>query len=309
MSAQCSFYFFIKLIYIYLFFFLLKKSHKKNFIFDINYKTIKVCICTVGKLENNYIKEFVEHYQKYNVDKIFLYDNNEINDEDFFEVLSDYIKNKYVEIINYRGKRKEQYKMYQECYENNYKNYDWLIYYDIDEFIHLKNYTNIKFFLGQKQFAHCQSIYLNWVLHTDNELLFYDNRTLKERFPKIKNKKKFCLGKTIIRGNISRIKINSCHLLDRKIERCDGFGKSFKPDRIYCKNPDFDNFYIDHYKYKSTEEYINKLNRGDCLYGYNNANKKRKIMSYFKFNKINNKKINFIKNMTNIDISELLTIN
>ena len=37
------------------------------------------------------------------VDKIFLYDNNDINDERFEDVISDFIENGYVEIINYRG--------------------------------------------------------------------------------------------------------------------------------------------------------------------------------------------------------------
>ena len=38
----------------------------------------KVCICTLGKNENRYIKEFINHYVKLGVDKIFLHDNNEI---------------------------------------------------------------------------------------------------------------------------------------------------------------------------------------------------------------------------------------
>ena len=41
----------------------------------------KVCICTPVKDENRYIKEYVEHYEKYGVDKIFLYDNNNVDGE------------------------------------------------------------------------------------------------------------------------------------------------------------------------------------------------------------------------------------
>ena len=201
-----------------------------NFTKDINIlqlKKIKVCICTIGKLENNYINEFVEHYYNYGVDKIFLYDNNDINDEHFETKISYYINNKFVQVLNYRGQKKKQYKIYQKCYENNSRIFDWLIFYDIDEFINLKNYRNIKRFLINKKFDKCQSIYLNWVLHTDNGLLYYDNRTLHKRFTEIKTDTNFCLGKTIIRGNIKKIKMNSCHLLDRKIKRCNGFGKIF----------------------------------------------------------------------------------
>ena len=44
-------------------------------------KNTKVCVCTPVKRENRYIKEYVEHYKKYGVDKIFLYDNNNVDGE------------------------------------------------------------------------------------------------------------------------------------------------------------------------------------------------------------------------------------
>ena len=55
-------------------------------------ESLKVCICSIGKLENRYIREYAQHYKKYGVDKIFLYDNNDINGEKFEEVIEDYIK-------------------------------------------------------------------------------------------------------------------------------------------------------------------------------------------------------------------------
>ena len=37
----------------------------------------KVCLCTFGKQENRYIREFVSYYKKIGIDKIYLlYDNN-----------------------------------------------------------------------------------------------------------------------------------------------------------------------------------------------------------------------------------------
>ena len=38
----------------------------------------------------------------------------------------------------------------------NFKNYDWLIFNDIDEYIHLKYYSNIKLFLNKKTFSEFQ---------------------------------------------------------------------------------------------------------------------------------------------------------
>ena len=38
-------------------------------------------------------------------------------------------------------------------------------------------------YLKNKIFRYCQVLHLNQVFYTDNDLLYYDNRTLKERFP------------------------------------------------------------------------------------------------------------------------------
>ena len=51
----------------------------------------RVCLCTVAKEENKYIREFVEHYKKYDIDKIYIFDNNDKNGEKFEEVINDYI--------------------------------------------------------------------------------------------------------------------------------------------------------------------------------------------------------------------------
>ena len=73
------------------------------------------------------------------VDKIFIYDNNEKNGEKFDDVLSEYIKEGFIEIFNYRGKIAPQLTVFEQCYNKYKKEYDWLIFFDIDEFIHLSN--------------------------------------------------------------------------------------------------------------------------------------------------------------------------
>ena len=67
-------------------------------------------------------------------------------------------------------------------------NYDWLIFYEFDEFIFLKDFTSLKSYLNDNRFLYCKKIYLNWILHTDNNLLYYDNRPLSVRFPEREEK-------------------------------------------------------------------------------------------------------------------------
>ena len=57
------------------------------------YKSSKICVCSIAKNENLYVKEFIEHYKSIGIDKIFIYDNNDIQGESFETILADYIKN------------------------------------------------------------------------------------------------------------------------------------------------------------------------------------------------------------------------
>jgi hypothetical protein len=66
------------------------------------------------------------------VDIIFLYVNNDIGGEDFEIVINDYTESWFVKVINFRRKQKALYDMMNDCYKNNYLNYDWLIFYEID---------------------------------------------------------------------------------------------------------------------------------------------------------------------------------
>ena len=266
-------------------------------------KELKVGICTVGKNDNKYIREFVEYYQKCGVDKIFLYDNNDSKGENFDDVISDYIKSGLVEISNFwRGKNNEQLKIMNDCYRNNNDKYDWLIFYNLDEYIHLKDFTSIKQFLGQERFNTCKKIYLNWVHHTDNNLMHYENGTLRDRFPEKESKpsgakiNQHVLVKSIIRGNISDIIFDCEHKLSKELKGCNAEGIETSLEGCSLPTPDFENNYIDHYHYKSVDEFIEKLNSG-------NVNKTEELCDYFENNKITSEKLEYIQNKTGLDLS------
>jgi hypothetical protein len=270
---------------------------------------MKVCICTIAKQENKYVREFVEHYKNYGVDKIFLYDNNDLDGEFFQQEINNYIKSNFVEIINFRGKIRPLFDMMNDCYKKNFKNYDWLIFFEMDEYIHLNNFKNIKKFLNNDKFNNCQKIQLNWVIHTDNNLLYYENRPLKERFPEIEdNAKKNNINaiifiKCILKGHIPNIKIRSVHSINHNLQSCDGFGNYVKDNGPFASHPDFRYYYIDHYNFKSTEEFIKKINKGDVLF-YKDYQLQR-IIFYFKINKVTKEKIKFIEEGTGLNLSTI----
>ena len=275
---------------------------------------IKVCVCTCGKGENRYVKEFIDHYINYGIDKIFIYDNNEINGERFESVLSEYIKNNTVSIINYRGKTKIQMNAYNNCYKRLKAEYDWLFFYDIDEFIHLQNFQNIKDYLNQYHFIKCNAIYLNQVLHTDNNQIYYYNSSLIKRFPNTYEFHKFennsiilhlkDIIKPILRGNLTNIIITNPHFLSPDISKtCNGDGKIVKQNNNHLQNPDHKNYYFDHYYFKSCEEYLHKLSKGSVFYGKMRKVNLNRLITFFAFNKLNEKKLDYFIKNTNLNLN------
>ena len=300
----CLIIFFIIKIYYLLKYINIKNENSDKIKED---KEIKVCVCTLGKDENRYIREFVHHYETYDVDKIFLYDNNDVNGEKFDEVINDYIQKGFVEVMNWRGKKQALFPIMNDCYQRNYENYDWLIFFEIDEYIHLSNYTSVKPFLNSEKFNECQVLYLNLVCHTDNDLLYYENKSLAERFPKIVPKYKkggYRLEiKSIVRGHIPNLTVESNHLCNKRLINCNGYGNSnrYYYD-TYSNQNDYKHYYIDHYYSKSTEEFIGKINKGDP---YINTLEfvMGKVSKYFHQSEITKEKLDFIENKTGLNLS------
>jgi hypothetical protein len=81
--------FLLKLIFIIVIFIKIIKLFRYN-------PKLKILLCTIAKEENKYVLEFVQHYKSIKVNKIIIYDNNEINGENFFDILKNDIKINYV---------------------------------------------------------------------------------------------------------------------------------------------------------------------------------------------------------------------
>ena len=106
---------------------------------DINDRN-KYLVVTCAKNENEYIREWIQHYLNLNFDKIIICDNND--DESLLGVISDYIEQGVVEVFDCRGLGSFQVQFYSMfCAEGNY---EWCGYFDCDEFLELNAYSDIK---------------------------------------------------------------------------------------------------------------------------------------------------------------------
>ena len=272
---------------------------------DGKYKSnLLIGLCAIGKNENLYAEEFVKYYKKLGYDHIFIYDNNNINDERFQKVLLNYISDDFVTIIDYRGFRGKnnhpQFDAYFDCYQKNYKNYDWLSFFDFDEFLELRNNKSIKEFLSNKEFNKCKNIKINWVVYSDNDLVYYDNRSIQERFtkPLLESKMNYHI-KSTVRGHLKKNfwnKIYHPHSSNVSFTACSSTGKILKDySSPFQIPPNYENAYLKHYSTKSIEEYIHKIKRGraDLYYKLDNKMWNFALNHFFEINKKTKAKINY----------------
>ena len=188
-------------------------------------KDIKVALCTMGKQENLYIQEFIEYYIKLGIDQIFIYDDNDYNKEKINNEHINKLYKKYLKIYrNIKLRIKNQIDAFTECYNNNKNQFDWFLMVDMDEFLVIVN-DKLKTYLSRTIFNKCDFIKINWIIPTDNNLLYYDKRPLFERF-KGPYKKSIYI-KSIIRGNISNLKywVHSPYYSPQKNITCNNIGK------------------------------------------------------------------------------------
>lgn len=147
---------------------------------------MKTCICAIAKMEELYIREWIEHHKNIGIDHIVIGDNNNSNYENPLQlVIQDYIDNGYVTILNYNDLNssndfigivnghtiyKFQIYAYSDMYFKYCNEYDWIFFIDIDEFIELPAYNNdIKLFLSNEKFNDASAILFSWLIYGDNE--------------------------------------------------------------------------------------------------------------------------------------------
>ena len=273
---------------------------------------MRTLLCGIGKLENRYIREWVEYHRDLGLTNIVLYDNNDIDGEHFEDVIGDYIDSGYVILKNWRGRKLAQIPAYNSCY-NEYKNqYDWIGFWDIDEFLVLEKEKTIDAFLSKDIFKNKQSIRICWKQYTDNGLLKANGNYSVKKFTEVFDRN-FCIknsipianyynantqSKAILRTNIDKIDITSPHVHSVTRTVVDATGKPCKDGIKLGNTPIWKGAWLNHYRFKTIEEFIEQkmVRLWPTAYkgggkGYINTD------LFFQYNKKTNEKVELAKKL------------
>ena len=283
--------------------FKLKNINLKN---RIKPYTGKVLLCCIAKLENNYIREFVTHYKKLGFDNICLYDNNDPDGEHFEDVIKDYIDSGFVILKNVRGMKNAQMLCYTKCY-NEYRNsYDWIAFFDIDEFLHLDNKKTIKQFLANDKYntRGINCIRVCWKQFDDNNIIKtngdYSIKKFKTFLP-ITNKLT-TQTKPIIKTVLPNTEFTSAHgpVKDKNV-RCVNTAGELCDNKILIKNATWKNACLHHYRFKTLEEYVkNKMVRLWPTTYMKGGKAGLTLDFFFEYNKKTKEKLKYIRNVLKI---------
>ena len=268
---------------------------------------MNIALFVIGRLENQYVLEYVNYYINLGFNHIYIGDNNYDNEDYFEDVLQDYINKNLVTIIDLRNKPSIQMSFYKDMYEKYNSQYDWLAFYDFDEFLTLNKHNTIQEYLNESIFINFNQILINWKIYTDNNLIINDYRPCLERFitPMIEDKRityDFPHNnhvKSIIRGkiNLNNIIVNNPHHFYHNILQnttCNSKGEIIKNSPFTPYN--FELAYIKHFTTKTIQEYLDiKYKRGTPDRDFNTFKKTWNIDSFFLYNEKTPEKIKFIE--------------
>ena len=261
---------------------------------------MKVFLCAIGKYENQYIKEWIDYYKKLGINKIYLFDNNIENGEDFRDVIAEEIDSGYVILKNVRGLHGPiQLPLYTMCYNEFKFEYDWFLFFDIDEFLTLPAGISLKSLLADDIYADYNMIHVNWLVYGDCGLVYNDGRPCLERFVEpLPLDKRTTYNfpdnfhvKAMIRGGLDHCKFISPHTAAVPGKCCTLTGNQcemYSPFAPY----DFRRGFLKHFTTKTAQEYAMKIKRGFCDRDWrgNLDEKQRMIDLFFKRNEYTKEK-------------------
>lgn len=212
---------------------------------------MKVALVCIARDEDNYIQEWIDYHLKLGFDDVYVYANHWNWDTSQSNVF----------VKPWDGARVQD-KAYQNFIDTLEPFYDYAAFFDVDEFLVLKQHSNVKDFIQD----HIQSeggIALNWV--------FFGDCNHKDKLPSYINGEYSPIKRFIYRSDVTisiktivKLKNNSMnHVHCPMLPINDTNGNIWKgPIHPDINKASVEVAQINHYYTKSWEEWVAKVDRG-----------------------------------------------
>lgn len=232
---------------------------------------IKIALVTMAHNDELYIQEWIDYNLKLGFDDIHIFQNNwrwenttynentHLHEYDGYSYKSD--EPTWVKSI--------QAKCFTEFGRKYYEQYDWVAFFDIDEFLVLKKTNNVKDFIKDYESHNC--LIINWAMFGDNGIKTFDEKYTSQlkRFTK-RQKNLHLQFKSICKPSPSfehQVHWINGEWVDTKFNRGNTAFNYNATDEIAQLN---------HYYIRSYPEFLIKRERG----GVDDINTKKPIESF-----------------------------
>jgi hypothetical protein len=211
---------------------------------------MRSALVCIAKNEDNYIQEWVDYNLKLGFDTIFIYENFwkcPINHPQVVNIPHDDASN---------SKQPNAYALFKNEHGDKY---DFAAFFDVDEFLVLKQHQCVNDFLAER--VEYPAIAVNWASYGDSGLteVIDNNYSLLKRFTK---RKIFHAGiKTILNLKLSNWAIQSVHCAFCVNMVCPA-GFSIPPNSSSNPNGNYDIAQLNHYSVKTLQEFRRKQSYG-----------------------------------------------
>lgn len=268
---------------------------------------MNVSICAIAKNEHVYINDWINYHLNLGFDKIYVYDNNKANEVSLDSVIVDK-ENVVVTPFETNGVFFDtQAEAYNHFIDNYGQEYDWCLFIDIDEFVHL-NVDNVKTFLAKAPDTD-HNILLHWNLFGDDGVIVGDESVpIYERILKpIKSAQSVVYNSFVNFKTNPTYKACSPHLFAAELmEKPLCYDCNFNEIRYYinllkASFIDLDKYecYINHYQTRTLSEFIKyKYENTKVNYDYTDE---MVLDAFFANNEKTPEKLKYIKDTLNID--------
>jgi hypothetical protein len=212
---------------------------------------MKVALVCVAKWEDYYLKEWLDYNEKLGFDKVIMY-QNEWRTELEHPILEKRISDgRSIQVPTYNH------------FLNTEREYDWVAFFDCDEFLVLKKHNNIKELI--EEYANKTSVIgLNWIFYGNLGKVSREGDSLIKQFP-MRNDKTDQHIKVIVNKRTSQTMQLPHNTLGPAM---DTNGKIFQGP--FNPGGPMDVAYINHYHNKTKEDWELRCKRGrvDCDLGH-----------------------------------------
>ena len=210
-------------------------------------------ICAIAKDEDLSLKEWVTYHFLIGFDHIIIYDNG--SKIPISETLKEYVDENLVTVYDFPTQNAQQLSAYYHCIKTWKDKARWMAFIDIDEFVVPINDNDIRTFLNH--YEEYSGVGAHWLMFNSNGHIKHPSGNVIENYTET-------TGLSNLYKSIAKIKEVIKPLSPHHFQYKTKY--AVNDDRICLPNarsyPTASEIQLNHYYYKSQQDYEEKINRG-----------------------------------------------